>query len=276
MPLDNPIHQEASNHSFIHTHSTSSWSRRPGMKPSNAVAVGGITAFFALLLASIGMISLILGIVDNYSALLPIPGTVISHSSSTPTSLPHLTIGIHTLHFPSSIRTIVSSDAERTLPDNAQITLYYTPHLHTLYALGTEGKYYDIPGANKAGNPFGAGALLLIGLLLLPYPALLAQWGWRDILAERRGHRCTMTAKIISVRARTRTEGTARIPRAGLTPRGSSSTYRIRLLPVDTEDGAEELSLNVREDLFQNAHEGTTMRVIYSPHVRYIYALEAL
>jgi hypothetical protein len=56
------------------------WSWQPGIKPRNAVFVGWLITLLALLLGSIGLVTLVLGIMDNASALLQLPGIGASHT----------------------------------------------------------------------------------------------------------------------------------------------------------------------------------------------------
>lgn len=252
---------------FLHT-----W--RPGMRPQVALILGGITAFFALLLTSVGLLSLLLGIIDSTSSPVRITGSIMQHSTPSAYSVPRLTIRIQTLGFPPSITPVVPADAFRTLLDGSPVTLYYTPNLHTLYALSTAHAYYLLPGSSKSGNPFGAGALLLIGLALLPYPARLASWGWRDLMAERRGQRSTDVGRILTLRRTGRTETGKRIAQPGLTAPGLSTSYHLVLLLTDSEAEQETVHFTIHEEQFQRVHTDMFVCVTYSPNLHYIYALE--
>ena len=110
-----------------------------------------------------------------------------------------------------------------------------------------------------ADNPIGSVALLLLGITLLPYPALLTLWGLRDLRSAhgRRNGCCMMTARVVGKRAAARTTTRSSPQRSlrsayqssrgsdnrpGLTPRLSRSWYGIALDPVEPSSSVGTLS----------------------------------
>src|SRR5579863_8168714 len=149
------------------------WSWRPGIIPRNAVLLGGLIMLLALLLGSLGLATLVISIIDNSSAPLQIPGIVANHTINNLDNFPRLSIYLHTVGFPTTISPVVSQLAFQSIHDGDPLLLDYSPRLHFLYALDSHGYHYPLPGASKADNPVGSLALLLVGIVLFPYPALL-------------------------------------------------------------------------------------------------------
>jgi hypothetical protein len=250
------------------------WSWRPGVKPGSALAVGSIVTLLALLLTVFGCISLAAGILDSFSPPLQVPGIVTGRSSGTPDSPPSLTIRAQPpddLHS-TTTSLVVSNATFQALHDHDQVLLLYTPRLHILYALSAAGERYPLPGASSADNPGGSIILLVLGLLMLPYPLLLASWGLRDLLIERydRGKLGQLSARVVGLRA---TKPTRR-DSAGLVPRGSRPWYGMALLPID--DPRQVLTFSVSEQAYQSVQEGMLVHITYSPYVRHIYSLEQM
>ncbi len=202
------------------------WSWRPGIKPHNALLIGGLISCMALLLASIGLIAL-------------------------------------------------------------------------LSALEHEGQHALLPGESQGGVFFGSVALLLVGLIFLPYPAVLANWGWLDLYGHNKEHRrCEMTAKVVGLRAAVQT----RASRTGLTPRPSRTWYGVALYPMDAiklemrpcNDARASTSRSARskgsnwtptqrvmtfaisEHVYRSLHESDVVRINYSYYLHYVYTLEPL
>ena len=91
------------------------WSWRPGIKPRNAILIGGPITLLALLLACIGIISLVLGIMDSFSAPLQFPGIVTNHTMNIIDGLPRLTIRLHAAGFPTTISPVVPTAVSQSL-----------------------------------------------------------------------------------------------------------------------------------------------------------------
>lgn len=256
------------------------WSWRPGIKPRNAVFVGGLITLLALLLGSIGMITLVLGIMDNASAPLQLPGIVAGHTVNNLDGLPRLRITInnrlHAVGFPAMVSPVVSKEAFHAIHDGDSILLDYSPRLHFLYALESAGRYYTLPGVSMADNPIGSVALLLLGVTLFPYPALLTLWGLRDLRSahDSRNGRCMITARVVGKRAAVRTITQRRDNRPGLTPRLSRSWYGVALDPVEPTSSEQFMTFNINYETYCSVDEGVLVQIMYSPHLHYVYKLE--
>src|SRR6266496_641068 len=251
------------------------WSWRPGIKPLNALLLGCPLTIFALLMILLGLITLVAGIEDSSSAPLLVPGTVISRSTGTTTSASQLTIHLRrTAGFPSTVALAVPAIVAQHVPINATVTLMYSQRLHFAYALEYAGHPYILPGVSAAGNPVGSIALLLLGLIMLPYPALLAHWGWRDLLIERydRGRLCKMMACIVDTRAMTRTH----VARPGFAGRGTRPWYGIALLPVEGGSSRHVYTFSVSGETHGSVQKGTLVNATYAPHLHYVYRLVSI
>ncbi len=249
------------------------WSWRPGIRPQNALLIGIPCTFITLLMTMLGLITLIAGIEDSMSPPLRVPGIVQQRSEGTRTSPPQLTIHLRgPAGIPSDVTLAVSDSILQHIRMNAAVTVSYSQHLHFAYALDYAGQRYPLPGTTAAGNPVGSIALLLVGLLLLPYPALLTHWGWQDLLIERykREKRACMTARVVDKRASTRT----RTARSGFTARGTRPWYGIALLPITQDIKQRIYTFSVSEEPFRRVHNNTSVSIAYSPHLHYVYSIQ--
>ncbi len=84
------------------------WSWRPGIQPRKAIFLGGLITLLALLLGSIGLVTLVLGIMDSFSAPFQLQGIVSSHIVNNLDDFPRLSIRLHTVGFPATISPTVS------------------------------------------------------------------------------------------------------------------------------------------------------------------------
>ncbi|MBV9257711.1 MAG: hypothetical protein JO215_06805 [Ktedonobacteraceae bacterium] len=249
------------------------WSWRPGIRPQNALLIGIPFTCIPLLMTLLGLVTLIAGIEDSRSSPLLVPGIVRHRSAGTTTSPPQLTIHLQgPKNIPSDVTLPVSNNTFQQVGMNAGVTVNYSPHLHFAYALDYTGKHYPLPGTTAAGNPVGSVALLLVGLLLLPYPALLSHWGWQDLLVERyrREKLARMTARVVDKRATTRT----RTARPGLTGRGTRPWYGLALLRIDQDTKPRIYTFSVNEEIYRRVQHNTHVNIVYSPHLHYVYSIE--
>ncbi len=242
------------------------WSWRPGIKPRNAALIGGSVTCIGLLLAGIGFTTLILGIMDSFSAPVRLPGVVATHSVGIIDRVPRLAIRLHEPGFPREVAPVVPNTAFRALHDGDPVMVSFSPRLHFLYILEGAGQRYALPETSAAGNPPGSVTLLLLGLLFLPYPMLLTLWGLRDL---RQGP-TRLTARVTGLRvvARPHTH------RAGLTPRlNRSSWYGVALQPLH-EDSTRPITFSISQETYAALREGEIVTTTYSPNIHYIYAME--
>jgi len=252
--------------------SISWWSWRPGIKPRTAFVIGGLLSLVALMLASIGLITVISGVADNLSQPLLVPGVVTKHVANSFDGQLRLLVRIHTTGFPHEILPIVTDSAFRDIHDSEAILLNYSPNLHILYALQSKGQHYTLPASGAAGIFFGAVVLLLFSIVLLLYPLALAYWGWRDL----HGHNgdislCEMTAKVVWLRTAVQT----RAGRPGLTLRPFRTWFGVALRTADAIDDGKVMTFAISEEAHNSLRKGEILHVTYSPHLHYVYSLES-
>jgi hypothetical protein len=265
MLSDNTMKREATD---VPTGPISWWSWRPGMKPAYALLLGTPLTILALLLTLLGAITLIAGIEDSFSPPLQVPGTVVGRGTTT--SQPQLTLHLKgSAGIPDRVTLAVPTDLARNMSLNASVVVSYSPRLHFAYALEYAGRRYAVPGVVAAGNPPGSMVFLLLGLLLLPYSALLVHWGWRDLLIERydRGRLGTMTARVVAMRETTRSR------QPGFAGRGARLWYGIALLPIEEITNQKIYTFSISEETYRSIRRGTTIKVIYSPHLHHVYTV---
>jgi hypothetical protein len=190
--------------------------------------------------------------------------------------LPRLTIRMHLPGFPVSVSPVVSNAAYHAISDGDHVTTDYSPRLHFLYALESAGQYYAIPGSSKADDPLGSTALLFLGVVFLPYPALLALWSWRDLHPTHNGgdRRCTMTAKVVGKRAAVRAVARRGTNRPGLLPQFSRSWYGVALDPIDEDSMQRTMTFSISYETYRPLEEGMRVSITYSPHLHYVYKLD--
>lgn len=239
--------------------------------------IGWPISFVALLLLCIGLFTLLLGILDTNAPPRRVPGTVVGHGSNIIGQL-YVNIRLHAPDFPAIVAPAITQTQSRAIHDGDAVFADYSPHLQALYALEDGGQVYLLPGASVTNSMIGAAALLLFGLLLFPYPAILASWGWRDLLAEsgRLGERGRARARVAGLRAASRGLG-ASMRRPGLTSRFSRSSWcGVALVPLDASlaDRQRLVTFSVSRETWERLHEGDVVEIVYAPHLHYVYLLE--
>jgi hypothetical protein len=245
----------------------SRWRWRPGMKPRVALNVGVLFSVVGLLFVVIGLATLIAGILDSNSPPLRVSGVVTGYTTNFLDNLPHVIVRVEKEGSTTIIAPAVTPVTAQTLHIGDHVILDYSQRLHFPYALESGGQRYLLPGTSSAGNPIGSVALVLLGLLILPYPAFLAFWGWRDLQAQ---DRCTMTARIVGLRTSKQT----RSPQPGLTSRMFRSSFTVALEPADPATFHEVVTFVLKEEMFRSLRVGTVVEVMYSPNLHYVYALK--
>src|SRR5579883_1206794 len=214
------------------------WSWRLGIAPRNAIAIGGVLIFLALAFISSGMLAFIEGMLDSNTPPVRVPGQV------TPAISPAL---------------------RNSVQPGERVILDFSPRLHTLYALESKGQRYNLPGSSPVGNPLGAIALIVLGLLLFPYPFFLARWSWRDIREGSQSIDGTIIALKTSAHLRKRTPG--------LTSRLMRAWYMVDVQP---SRGGAEMQFRVNETRYAALFVGEKVRLEYSSHLRYVYSIKQL
>ena len=253
---------------LVESEAVSWWSWRPGARPLRAFLFGGFLSLLALFLLVNAVIALIAGALDSGSAPLRVQGTVGGHSRDALGSS-QLTIRLTQPGFPASITLMVSRATSTALANGAPVVVDYAPHQRTPVALESNGQRYLLPGTSVSGNLLETLALLLFGLLLLPYPLLLSIWAWRDL---RTRQNCQRTGYIAALRAAR--QSTTRTP--GLVPRTTHTWHGIAVQVESASPNLAEpeiLTFGVREEIYQVFKRGDHVRVTYSPHLRHLYTV---
>jgi len=239
------------------------WSWRPGTKPVYALLFGGVVSLLALFLLVNGVATLSASILDNGAPPVRIPGVVTQHTKDILGS-PELVIHLTQAGMPTEITLIVLPATAAALPGGTHLTIDYAPHLRAPEALENAGRRYTLPD-NGAGNLLSTLSLLLFGLLLLPYPFLLACWGWRDL---RSNQAYQVTGTIVALRAARQT--TTRTP--GMVRRTIRTWHGIAL-QREEEPEVKPLIFGVQPEIYERLHINDTVQITYSPHLHYLYTL---
>lgn len=242
------------------------WSWRPGIKPRNALLIGLPLTLLACFLTSVGLYTLLFGIIDSYSPPLKIPAVVTGYTTDAIDGQPRLTIRLERPGNPPIISPAISPATHQAIDTGDHILLDYSPHLHYLYALEFAGQRYNLPGSSALGNPFGSIALLILGLALLPYPLYLLLWAWHDLRAQSG---LTIIARVAGLHTTQQT----RMARPGITRPISRTSYSIALQEVEAPDTEKIMTFRVKETTYRTLHVGDLVRIVYSPHLHYVYSL---
>ncbi len=242
------------------------WSWRPGIQPRNALLSGGLISVVALLLIGIGAVTLVLAILDSFSPPLEVAGSVYEHTINKLDGQPYLRMRLHASGPPAVATATVSHALFQSIHDGESILLVYSPHLHVLYAVELAGQRYILPGGSIFLDFIGSLSLLLIGGILLPYPALLMRWGWRDLMIGREA--VTLRGTIVGLRASV----PARRGRSGLVPRAARPWYGVAIQSAAGDIKTFALSL----ERFASVHEDDSVKITYSPHVHFVYEVEQI
>jgi hypothetical protein len=247
----------------------SRWHWRPGIKPRFALTIGVLFSAVGLLFIVIGLVSLIAGIQDSHSAPMRVPGVVTGYTTNLFDSLPHVVIRIEKENTTTTIAPAVSHSKAQSLHIGDTVIVDYSQRLNFPYALESGGQRYLLPGTSSAGNPFGSIALILLGLLIFPYPAFLASWGWHD-LQVRGGN--IMTARIVDLRSSKQT----RTPRPGITSPVSRTSYTVALQPIDASFSQVVVTFSIKEEMYLALRTKEVVRITYSPNLHYVYAIRQI
>ncbi len=244
----------------------SKWRWRPGMNPRFALAVGVVFSFVGLLFILLGLVSLIAGIQDSRAAPIQYPGIVTGYTTGLFDNLPHVVIRVQKQGATITIAPAVSHETAQSLHKGEAVTVNYSQRLNFPYALESKGHTYLLPGTSSAGNPFGSIALMLLGLIIFPYPAFLASWAWRDLQAR---YENKMTARIVALRSSKQ----HRTPQPGITSPIARPSYSMLLEPLDVSFSQDVIAFPIKEDLYHELRPKTLVEITYSPHLHYIYSV---
>jgi hypothetical protein len=241
------------------------------MKLRTALFTGSLITCVALIFTTIGLLALVLGMLDSVSPPLRLSGTVINHSINAINGQTNLLVSIQATDFPSHVSVTVDQSVAQTVHDGTTIVLDYTPHLHVLLALESAGQRFPIQNGGLFSIFLGTFTLLLLGLVMLPYPALLTKWAWRDLYGRNPDSRqSTLTGKVIALREAI----PKRANRPGLSPRPTRIWYGVALAPLDASAEQSVLTFAISRDMYNALQEGEFVRITYSSHIHYVYKLE--
>ena len=263
--------EDSKQHNPYQAHAVSWWSWRPGIKPRTALFIGSLITCVALIFTIIGLLALVLGILDSVSPPLRLSGTVINHSINSINGQANLLVSIHATDFPPHVSVTADRSVAQTVHDGATIVLDYTPHLHLLLALESAGQRFPIQNGGLFSIFLGILTLLLLGLVMLPYPALLTSWAWRDLYGRNPGDRQrALAGKVIALREAI----PKRANRPGLAPRPTGTWYGVALAPLDASAEPPVLTFAIPQNMYKALQEGEIVRITYSSHIHYVYKLE--
>ena len=243
------------------------WHWRPGMRPRVAFTVGVLFSVVGLLFVVLGVVSFIAGIQDSRSAPIQVPGIVTGYTTNLFDNLPHVIIRVNTESTSTTIAPAVSHAIAQSLHIGDTIIVDYAHRLNVPYALEIGGQQYLLPGTSSAGNPFGSIALVILGLIIFPYPALLAIWGWRDLQIQ---HEDIMTGQIVELRSSKQT----RTSQPGITSPITRPTYTMMLEPVGASFSQDVITFSIKEDMYRALRTKTFVQITFSPNLHYVYAVK--
>jgi hypothetical protein len=243
------------------------WRWRPGMNPRFALPVGVVFSFVGLLFILLGLVSLIAGIQDSQSAPIQYHGVVTGYTTSIFDNLPHVVIRVQKQGAVITIAPAVSHEVAQSLQREETVIVDYSRRLDFPYALESAGHLYLLPGTSSAGNPFGSIALMILGLIIFPYPAFLASWAWRDLQVEN-GNK--MTARIVELGSSKQN----RTPQPGITSPISRTSYSMVVEPIDTSFSQDIVTFHIQEDLYHELRPKSLAEITYSPHLHYVYTVK--
>jgi hypothetical protein len=243
------------------------WSWRPGLKPRNALALGGILGCIGLLLTSLGLFLLFFGTWDRYSPLQAQAAIIVQHQ---PGNLPSLTIQTSKPDPTGTISLLVSEQAYKQLTNGTKVQVLYSQHLQVPQAIKAAGQSYALSEGSSLEEPVNALVLLLLGLVLFCYPTMLARWGWRDLFIEQMmpEYRSTIMGRVVGKR----TLESAQSSRPGRIRVGKGFRwYGIALQAAPGNKKQDIATFSGNEEHFSRAQEGEWVLVQYSPHLHYVY-----
>ncbi len=243
------------------------WHWRPGMNPRFALPVGVVFSFVGILFILLGLVSLIAGIQDSRSTPARVPGVITGYTTNIFDNLPHVVIRVEKPGTTITIAPAVSHTDAQSLHFGEAVTVYYSQRLNLPYAIESEGHVYLLPGTSSSGNPFGSIALMLLGLIIFPYPAFLASWAWRDLQVQS-GNK--MVARVLALHSSKEN----RIPHPGITSPISRPSYSMVVEPIDTSYSQDVVTFPIKEDLYHELRLRSLVEITYSQHLHYIYSVK--
>src|SRR5579859_461361 len=252
------------------------WSWRPGIRPSQALLIGIPLLLVGLFFISAGIYALVSILLDSNSLLTRVPGVVTGYTNGLLDNQTHLTIREQRNGRSSTVTPAITPEEQRAIHTGDRVTLDYSPRLGYLYALEDHGQRYTLPGGSPLGNLSASIALLLLGLLFVPYPFLLTVWGWHDL----RQPGIVLRGRVLALRS---SQGT-RLPwqrrigatHPGLTPRLGRAWYGMAVKILAPDSGQDIGTFAISEDQHRGLQEGQTIAVTYSPRLHHVRSIQPI
>lgn len=252
------------------------WSWRPGIRPRRALLIGIPLLLVGMLFICAGLYALVSILYDSNAPSIRVQGVVTGYSSGILDNQTHLTIRAQRNGRPDIVTPAITPAQQRAIHPGDRVTLDFSPRLGYLYALEDHGQRYILPGGSPLGNLFASIALLLLGLLFLPYPFLLTLWGWRDL----RQPAVILRGRVLALRSTQRT----RLPRQrrasathpGLTPHLGSAWFGMALEILAPSSQEDIVTFAISEEQHRGLQEGQHIAVTYSPHLHYVRSISPL
>lgn len=252
------------------------WSWRPGIRPHRALLIGVPLLLVGVFFAATGIYALVSILIDSNSPPAHVPGVVTGYTSGLLDNQTHLTIRVQRKSASSTVTPAITPAEQRAIQIGDRVTLDYSPRLGYLYALEDHGQRYTLPGGSPLGSLFASIALVLVGLLFLPYPFLLAVWGWHDM----RQPGVMIRGRVLALRAsqRTRQPRQRRAAHPGLTPRLGRAWYGIavEMLTPDAQGDRDIVTFAISEEQHRGLQKGQVVVIAYSPHLHYVRSLQPI
>ncbi len=252
------------------------WSWRPGIRPSRALLIGIPLLLVGALFICAGLYALVSILLDSNAPPTRIPGVVTGYSSGLLDNQTHLTIRTQHNGRADTVTPAITLAQKRAIHPGDRVTLDYSPRLSYLYALEDRGQRYTLPGGSPLGSLFASFALLLLGLLFLPYPFLLTVWGWHDL----RQPGVILRGRLIALRSTRRTRlprpGRAAATHPGLTPRLGSAWYGMAIETLAPASQQDIITFAISKEQHRELQEGQRIAVIYSPRLHYVRSISPI
>lgn len=250
------------------------WSWRPGISPRRALLLGVPLLLLGMLFICAGVYALVSILIDSNSPPTRVAGVVTGYTGGLLDNQTHLTIRVQRGGRSSSVTPAITSQEMHAIHVGDRVTLDYSPRLGYLYALEDGGQRYSLPGGSPLGGLFASIALVIIGLLFLPYPFLLALWSWRDL----RQPAVTLRGRVLALRAsqRARLSRQRRASPPGLTPRLGRAWYGMAVAALDVDSQQDIVTFAISEEQHRGLQEGQVVAVTYSPHLHHVRSIQPI
>ncbi len=249
------------------------WSWRPGISPHRALLIGIPVLLVGMLFICVAIYALVSILLDSNSPPTRVPGVVTGYTSGLLDNQTHLTIREQRNGRSNTVTPAITPAEQPAIHPGDRVTLDYSPRLGYLYALEDHGQHYTLPGGNPLSSLFAAIALLLLGLLFLPYPLLLNIWAWHDL----RQPGITLRGRVLALRSTQQARQPRQRPGAathpGLTPRLGRAWYGVAIETLASASGQDIMTFAISAEQHSQLQEGQSITVTYSPHLHSVRSI---